>query len=151
MIINVQKKRIYVTCRVTNISKSFTHKMAAKISWHTCGTKLRHCHHIREAGTALKHCIVVKSRAALSIWWALRTSVSCLPVNAALVKRGSGLAGNMYKHFVSFIQCTSGLYGTCGRTHEYRQTHRHADRNTPQYLKAVVVAGVEFIAPLDTI
>ena len=28
----------------------------------------------------------VRSRAALSIWWALRTSVSCLPVNAALVR-----------------------------------------------------------------
>ena len=28
---------------------------------------------------------VVGGRAALSIWWALRTSVSCLPVNAALV------------------------------------------------------------------
>ena len=27
----------------------------------------------------------VFARAALSIWWALRTSVSCLPVNAALV------------------------------------------------------------------
>ena len=27
----------------------------------------------------------VNGRAALSIWWALRTSVSCLPVNAALV------------------------------------------------------------------
>ena len=26
-----------------NISKSFTHKMAAKISWHRYGTKLRHC------------------------------------------------------------------------------------------------------------
>jgi len=23
---------------------SFTHKMAAKISWHRYGTKLRHCH-----------------------------------------------------------------------------------------------------------
>ena len=67
MIINVQKKRIYVTCRVTNISKSFTHKMAAKTSWHRYGTELRHCHLmynvIREAGTTLKHCIVVKSRA----------------------------------------------------------------------------------------
>ena len=30
--------------RVTNISKSFTHKMAAKTSWHRYGTKLRHCH-----------------------------------------------------------------------------------------------------------
>jgi len=28
--------------RVTNISKSFAYKMAAKTSWH--GTKLRHCH-----------------------------------------------------------------------------------------------------------
>ena len=30
--------------RVTNISTSFTHKMAAKTSWHRYGTKLRHCH-----------------------------------------------------------------------------------------------------------
>ena len=31
---------------VTNISKSFTHKMAAKINWHRYGTKLPHCHHM---------------------------------------------------------------------------------------------------------
>jgi len=30
--------------KVTDISKSFAHKMAAKISWHRYGTKLRHCH-----------------------------------------------------------------------------------------------------------
>ena len=30
--------------RLTNIYKSFTHKMAAKTSWHRYGTKLRHCH-----------------------------------------------------------------------------------------------------------
>jgi len=30
--------------RVTNISKSFTHKMAAETNWHRYGTKLRHCH-----------------------------------------------------------------------------------------------------------
>ena len=29
--------------RVTNISKSFTHKMAVKTSWHRYGTKLSHC------------------------------------------------------------------------------------------------------------
>ena len=29
---------------VTNISQIFTYKMAAKISWHRYGTKLRHCH-----------------------------------------------------------------------------------------------------------
>ena len=29
---------------VTDISLSFTCKMASKISWHRCGTKLRHCH-----------------------------------------------------------------------------------------------------------
>jgi len=28
--------------RVKNTSKSFTHKMAAKTSWHRYGTKLRH-------------------------------------------------------------------------------------------------------------
>ena len=30
--------------RKTNISKSCTHKMAAKTSWHRYGTKVRHCH-----------------------------------------------------------------------------------------------------------
>jgi len=30
--------------RVTDISKSFTYKMAPKTSWHRYGTKLRHCH-----------------------------------------------------------------------------------------------------------
>jgi len=30
--------------RVTNISKSFTHKMATETSWHRYGTKLRHSH-----------------------------------------------------------------------------------------------------------
>ena len=30
----------------TNISPSFTHKMAAKIIWHRYGSKLRHCHHM---------------------------------------------------------------------------------------------------------
>ena len=30
--------------RVTNISKSFTRKMAAETSWHRYETKLRHCH-----------------------------------------------------------------------------------------------------------
>jgi len=29
---------------VTNISQSFTYKMAAKINWHRFGTKLRHRH-----------------------------------------------------------------------------------------------------------
>ena len=29
---------------VTNISHSFTYKMAAKINWHRYGTKLRHCY-----------------------------------------------------------------------------------------------------------
>jgi len=43
MIINLPKKRIRDN-RVTNISKSFTHKMAAKTSWHRYGTTLRHSH-----------------------------------------------------------------------------------------------------------
>jgi len=30
--------------RLANISKSFTHKMATKTSWHGYGTKLRYCH-----------------------------------------------------------------------------------------------------------
>ena len=37
-------KAYFRDCRVTNISKSFTYKMAAKNGWHRYGTKLRHCH-----------------------------------------------------------------------------------------------------------
>ena len=43
MIINLPKKAYLSDNRITNISKSFTHKMVAKTSWHTYGTKLRHC------------------------------------------------------------------------------------------------------------
>ena len=38
MIINLPIERV---SRVTNTSNSFTHKMAAKISWHRYRTKLR--------------------------------------------------------------------------------------------------------------
>ena len=44
MIINLPTKRLLSDSRVTSISKSFTHKMAAKTTWHRYGTKLRHCH-----------------------------------------------------------------------------------------------------------
>ena len=33
-----------VAIAVTNISKSFTYKMAAEVNWHRYGTNLRHCH-----------------------------------------------------------------------------------------------------------
>jgi len=39
-------KACFSAITVTNISESFTHKMAAKTSWHRYGTKLRHCHPI---------------------------------------------------------------------------------------------------------
>jgi len=45
MIINLDKAYLSDS-RVTNISKSFTNKMAAKASWYRYGTKLRHCHPI---------------------------------------------------------------------------------------------------------
>jgi len=45
MIINLPTST-YSDIRVTNISKSFTHKMAAKTNWHRYGTKLRHCHRL---------------------------------------------------------------------------------------------------------
>jgi len=46
IITDLPTKLILSDSRVTNISKSFTHKMAAKTSWHRYGTKLRHCHFI---------------------------------------------------------------------------------------------------------
>jgi len=39
--------------RVTNISESFTHKMAAKSSWHRYETKLRHCHPLYRDATKM--------------------------------------------------------------------------------------------------
>ena len=37
-------KIVLTPLRLTNISKSFTYKMAAKTSWYRYGTKLRHSH-----------------------------------------------------------------------------------------------------------
>ena len=42
MIINLPTEYLS-DIRITNISKSFTHRMAAETSWHRYGTKLRHC------------------------------------------------------------------------------------------------------------
>ena len=38
---------------VTNISQSFTYRMAAKINWHTYGTKLHHCYPMYNAVSPL--------------------------------------------------------------------------------------------------
>jgi len=43
-------KRILSDIRATNISKSFTHKMAAETSWRGYGTKLRQCRPIYTYG-----------------------------------------------------------------------------------------------------
>ena len=43
----LSSKNVDVLSTVTNISQSFTCKMAAKINWHRYGTKLRHCHSLR--------------------------------------------------------------------------------------------------------
>ena len=39
-----QNKAYLSDSRLVNIYKPFTHKMAAKTSWHTYATKWRHCH-----------------------------------------------------------------------------------------------------------
>ena len=40
----------------TNISQSFTYKMAAKINWHRYGTKLRHCHPMYRSEGQMPRC-----------------------------------------------------------------------------------------------
>jgi len=49
---------------MTNISQSFTHKMAAKISWHRYGKKLRHSHpmHTSAANCASVNAVANKQR-----------------------------------------------------------------------------------------
>jgi len=44
MITDLPDKAYLSAVTVTNISRSFTHKMAAKINWHRYGTRLRHCY-----------------------------------------------------------------------------------------------------------
>jgi len=46
MVINLQTTCIWVDISVTNVSKSFTDKMAAKTGWHRYGMNLCHCHPI---------------------------------------------------------------------------------------------------------
>jgi len=48
------------TITVTNISQSFTYKMAAKINWHRYGTELRQCHPIYFSAECLAGVFVVK-------------------------------------------------------------------------------------------
>jgi len=48
MITDLPRKRI-CDSRVAKISRSFTHKMAAKTSRYRYGTKLRHCHPMHTA------------------------------------------------------------------------------------------------------
>jgi len=50
--------------RVTNISKSFAHKMAAKTSWHRYGTKLCH-YHLCISGFLIRMKTIVKMRHGL--------------------------------------------------------------------------------------
>jgi len=50
---------------VSNISLSFTYKMAAKVNWHRYGTKLRHCHPMYSSHLAIKARVVFVSRQAL--------------------------------------------------------------------------------------
>ena len=44
MICDFTNKAYLSAITVTNISKSFTHKMAAIINWYRYGTKLRYCY-----------------------------------------------------------------------------------------------------------
>ena len=55
MIISLPTKRISVV-RVTNISTSFTHKMATETSLHRYGTKLRHCHPVSRISLCSASC-----------------------------------------------------------------------------------------------
>jgi len=50
MIINLPKKAYLSDNTMTNISESFTHKMAAKTGWHRYESKLRHCHPVYREG-----------------------------------------------------------------------------------------------------
>jgi len=54
VIINLLTKHVLSDSRVTNFSKSFAHKMAAKTSWH--GTTLHHCHPVYTIVNAAESC-----------------------------------------------------------------------------------------------
>ena len=58
MIINLPKSVLKSSDIIaSNISKSFTYKMAAKTSWHRYGTKLRHCQPVySRAGLDRRYC-----------------------------------------------------------------------------------------------
>jgi len=53
-ITNLPNKAYLSDNTMTNISKSFTHKMVAKTGWHRYETKLRHCHPVLLVPAALK-------------------------------------------------------------------------------------------------
>jgi len=56
MITNLYTDKAHLSdSTVTSIYKSFTHKMAAKTSWHRYGTKLRHCHPMYNKTVKMMH------------------------------------------------------------------------------------------------
>jgi len=45
---------------VINIVRVFTYKMAAKINWHRCRTKLRHCHPVYNASNRKQTVLITR-------------------------------------------------------------------------------------------
>jgi len=77
---------------VINIYQRFTYKMAAKINWHRCGTKLRHCHRTYNCPfiflsycSILYHCLTCIHRVPkTSTFYFLNNSVKILMIFGTL-------------------------------------------------------------------
>ena len=110
MIINLSTKRI-CDSRETNISKSFTHKMAAKTSLHRYGTKLRHCqspyvyrHKLRRHSWRIcpVHLLKRKSKWFGLVLWFQR-KINWPTVNAELSKLDARQSPTLAQRFSNFF------------------------------------------------
>ena len=85
---------------VTNISQSFTYKMAAKINWHRYGTKLRHCHPVYSSMHFYECVALCKDISLPRFRFCARSLASCIP-----------RSGEDRSSWVFFIQVVRGCPG----------------------------------------
>ena len=144
MIINLPtKRRGLCHIRVTNILKSFTHKMAAETSWHRYGTKLRHCHRMYRRTYCGK---VPGSRLGCVVWrgsWrapACTTTSTCvrrsrrrLPCTAGAPRRMDDTRSARGRHDAVDTPSSADTSSTDtflpGHTHTHTHTHTMSARS----------------------
>ena len=127
--------------RVTHVSKSSTHNMAAKSSWHRYGNKLRHCHRMytNPRTHSLTHrsaCLYVPARAHSS-----RPAAEGLLPWREVCCHGPG------RREISIDCCTAHSNVTCGGRYRIYMQVVPCCQRTYRKLDTILFCFVYFMPP----